>query len=400
MTSGPTTGGGRVVLVHRYFWPDRTPYAHMLAEIAGALAEHGHRVTVLTCQPAYRPAGVGAAPARERRDDYDVVRWRVLPDRTSRLRKLVNLIWFSFRLVGAHTEFRRADVVMAATTPPVVVAWVVSTLARLGGARFVYHKQDVYPEVLGRHPSRPLRLLRRVDARLDAAAAAVVVLSDDMARTVADRTRGRARTYVINNFDPWDLDDLPAPVRSVAPSLKLVFAGNLGHFQGLDRLRDLIAMLGDDPRVEFHFFGDGAYAAEFDRLSLVVPSVHMHGFRPAEEVAAFVRREADLGIVCLEPGVVRAAYPSKTMTYLRNGCPLLALVEPSELRTMVDEWDIGPAGGADDLAAVADELRTLAGAPAKLEGARDRAAALYRERFAADRQLRRWVDMVDRLVTA
>ena len=48
------------------------------------------------------------------------------------------------------------------------------------------------------------------------------------------------------------------------------------------------------------------------------------------------RDHADLGVVSLRPGVISSAYPSKTMTYLRHGCPILAFVEPeSELATMV-----------------------------------------------------------------
>ena len=85
----------------------------------------------------------------------------------------------------------------------------------------------------------------------------------------------------------------------------------------------------------------------------------MHGYRPRREVADFVRDHADLGIVSLEPDVIRAAYPSKTMTYLRNGCPILALVEPSELSSMVVDCGAGLAGTVDDLAEVAERLRAL-----------------------------------------
>lgn len=395
-----TADGLRVVLVHRYFFPDQTPYAYVLAEIARSLAERGHQVTVLTCQPSYRPGDAGKPLSREWRDGYEVVRWPVLGDRTSRLRKVANLVWFCLRLVAARTRFRRADVVMAATTPPVILALLVSVLAKLGGAQFVYHKQDVYPEVLGPSLSLPTQLLGRLDAHTDAAAAAVVVLSGDMAQTVVARTRGKARLSIINNFDPWELGKVSPTSRSPNRPLRLVFAGNLGHFQGLDQLRKLIEMLADNRRIEFHFFGDGARADEFARLSETLPTVHMHGFRLADEVAAFVREEADLGVVCLEPGVIRAAYPSKTMTYLRNGCPILALVEPSELRDMIVELDIGVAGGSDDLAAVADTLRALADDPADLDRARDRSATAYREQFAADRQLPRWIDLFEGLASA
>ena len=55
----------RVLLVHRYFWPDTPPYAAMLREIGRALVDAGHSVTRPDL-PALLPTGRrrGAAPAR------------------------------------------------------------------------------------------------------------------------------------------------------------------------------------------------------------------------------------------------------------------------------------------------------------------------------------------------
>ena len=62
----------------------------------------------------------------------------------------------------------------------------------------------------------------------------------------------------------------------------------------------------------------------------------MHGFRPPTSWQTSSRKSRDLGVVCLNRGVINAAYPSKTMAYLRNGCPVLALVEQhSELARMI-----------------------------------------------------------------
>ena len=72
---------------------------------------------------------------------------------------------------------------------------------------------------------------------------------------------GRSRPF-INNFDPWELDAAPDGGTPDPGTLRLVFAGNLGQFQGLDHVLCLIELLADDPRIEFHFFGDGARARE------------------------------------------------------------------------------------------------------------------------------------------
>ena len=71
-------------------------------------------------------------------------------------------------------------------------------------------------------------------------------------------------------------------------------------------------------------------------------------------------RTADLGLVTLQPGVIRLAYPSKTMTYLSEGLPLLVGVEAdSELATTVRAEGIGFVLEALDAAAVRTTLLDL-----------------------------------------
>ena len=200
-----------VVLIHRYFHPDTPPYASILREIALGLGAGGHRVTVLTCQPSYNLSVVSQAPARERiAPNVEVRRWPVLDDRRSVVRKLVNLVWFCARLVLSVPRLGKVDRVMAASTPPVALARVASWVARAKGAEFVYHHQDIYPEVAvsGGQLAEGARsrTLRNIDARTDKRAARAVVLSEDMAQLITSRGVHRDRIAVINNFDPWRLD--------------------------------------------------------------------------------------------------------------------------------------------------------------------------------------------------
>ncbi len=320
--------------------------------MAERLGGDGHRVTVLTCQPSYNRAVVERAPARERlRTGVTVRRWPVLDDRRSSALKLVNLAWFCLRLALAMPRLGRVDVVMAASTPPVVLAATASWLARRKAADFVYHRQDIYPEVtvgLGKKDGRLARLVRRLDARTDRSASRVVVLSRDMGETIARRGVASDAIVEINNFDPWQLPpvdpaDDPADEPAGERRLEVVFAGNIGRFQGLEALFEAMVELRGDP-VAFHFFGEGALS---DRLAALVAEhglteVHLHGYQHPDRVASFLATRADLGVVSLAPGVIRAAYPSKTLSYLRQGTPILALVEgDSDLAATVRDERIG-----------------------------------------------------------
>jgi colanic acid biosynthesis glycosyl transferase WcaI len=404
----------RVVLVHRYFWPDTPPYAHILRQIALRLGEAGHEVTVLTCQPSYDRAQVRHAPARELiAPGVEVRRWRVLPDRRHSVVKAINLAIFGARLMVAGRRLGQIDVVMAASTPPIAIAKVGSWLARRCGARFVYHKQDIYPEVVLAsgvlRPGRLASLLRWADARTDRAADRVVVLSEDMAKTVRARGVDADRVAIINNFDPWTIvrdSDGDIPTISdhhcgagAGSTLQLVFAGHLGRFQNLESVIEAAVTLRDDARLRFHFFGDGPMKATLQRkiADHDLRNVMLYGHRDAEEVADFIRTRADFGIVSLVPGVIGTAYPSKTMSYLRNGCPVLALVEAeSELARTIVDAGVGMQADPADVGKLAETLRQLAEHPLAYADARSRTSDLYRDAFSPAFQLERWLRLFER----
>jgi glycosyltransferase involved in cell wall biosynthesis len=394
----------RIVLIHRYFWPDSPPYAHILRDIAVALGERGHRVTVLTCQPSYDETAA-AAPAREQiAASVEVRRFRVLSDRRSSVLKAVNLAWFGLRLLWIRRSLGAVDVVMAASSPPLAVARVGSVVARRSRARFIYHKQDIYPEVViapGILRSRFIAsVLRKADVKTERRADRIVVLSQDMLETVVARGTPRPRVEVINNFDPWQFEsadrDSASSARQGRPCV--VFAGNLGRFQNLETILAAAVKLGPEAPLDLHFFGRGALAGALQEQATAAHLhwVHFHGHRPPDEVARFLRVEADIGIVSLAPGVFRAAYPSKTMSYLRNGCPVLLIVEPdSDLARSVIDAGAGFVASPTDAGEIARVLSELAAAPDLVRQARPAACALYETQFSREGLLSRWITLFE-----
>ena len=103
--------------------------------------------------------------------------------------------------------------------------------------------------------------------------------------------------------------------------------------------------------------------AELERLveAESLERVEVHGYRPPSEVAEFLATRADLGVVSLAPGVIRAAYPSKTLSYLRQATPILALVESdSELAATVRDEKIGIQVEPGDVEGLVAALRDAA----------------------------------------
>lgn len=390
----------RVLAIHRYYWPDTPPYATLLREIAGSWSADGHNVEVLSSQPSYKPElEIPRRPRSERDGDVLVRRIAIPSDRKNLAARLISALMLPLTVALRILVGRRRDVVMCSTAPPVVLAWVTALAARARGAAFIYHCMDIHPEIgvlSGHFRSRPVyAMLRRMDEATCRRAAAIVVLSDDMRDALLARDPALAAAiHVINNFDLSGGDeDAQSPI---APGhrTRLAFAGNVGQFQGLDALVD--AVLASASAVELVIMGEGAAKVGLQaRVDAAPTSVQDRVTFLAHGSTAAARRliaEADFGVVSLQPEIVRYAYPSKTATYLSEGTPIVALVEPeSELATEALMNGYGFAvrqGDVEGLGELVGRLASLSQDEKDLMS--DRAVEAWRLKFSSNIQLPRW----------
>lgn len=391
----------RVLVVHRYFWPDTPPYASMLRDIAERWAEDGHAVDVLSTQPSYKPgSAIPRRPRVERVGRLRVRRVGLLREHGRRAARLLNVAWFPVRTALAVLLRRRPyDVVMTSTVPPVLLAGLTCRAARARGGRFVYHCMDIHPEIgrISGDFANPLlyRLLLRVDRATCRRAAAVVVLSTDMAASV--RRRGStARTVVVNNFELGARADGAHPSAPGADGrLRIVFTGNVGRFQGLETVLDALGRTRAP--VSLTIMGEGASVGALREQAAGLSGAPVT-FLPHGDVAAAraLIASADLGLVSLTSGIYRYAYPSKTMTYLAEGCPVLAVLEPdAELADLLRRDGLGvtaPAGDADALAAVLDRLSAD---PDELGRIRETARRCGPAAFDKSATLEQWSELLE-----
>jgi glycosyltransferase involved in cell wall biosynthesis len=109
---------------------------------------------------------------------------------------------------------------------------------------------------------------------------------------------------------------------------------------------------------------------------------------------------ADLGIVSLTHDVYRYAYPSKTMTYLDEGCPLLVSVEAdSELAQFVDREQIGLCVSPGDPDSIASAIVEAADNPQLLSTFKSNARIVADKMFSHAVMMDKWSDLVESTVT-
>jgi len=394
----------KILLTHRYFVPDTPPYAGMLFSIAKGLAAAGHDIRVFSTLPSYKTSGEIDAPRRETRDGISIHRLRTLSENHGGSLRALNALWYALALFIEILRVR-PDAVQAATFPPIIAGWSASLAARLVGARFIYHMQDVHPEVsvysggrMGR--GALLRISRLFDNKTLKRADKIVVLSEDMKDTVLARGIVNAdKIVIINNFllESEPFHESPTVPRPSEGAVNVIFAGNIGSFQGLEAVIEAARLTADLPDLHYWFVGDGSMKAHLIERAgdMKDNTVFFKPFQP-QAVALKMIQSADLALASLSPSIYRVSYPSKVLTYLAIGAPVFAIVEQgSELARTIKNEEIGfsaPPGDASEIAAM---LREAWEKRAQLPSYGQSAKSLYDKRFSLETALRHWERIYD-----
>jgi colanic acid biosynthesis glycosyl transferase WcaI len=372
------------VVVHDYF-------GHAFpAQLARSLAGRGHDVLHLHCSSFVTGKG-----QLTRADDdpsglkfltvdlgqefakYDVLR-RVVHERKT-ARSLARLL----------SQFGPDAVLSIA---PLVVQAELLRAARRANAGFVFWQQDVMSaaarRVLGRRSrlvgAASERAVAELERRILRRSDAVVVISDDFLPLLRRWDVNSARVSVIENWAP--LAELPRLPRENAWAVEhgfagrtvLLYSGTLGFKHDPALLLELARWArGRDALVAVVSEGPGAdWLAQREREE---PALCLLPYQPYARLPE-VLASADVLVAVLEPEAGAFSVPSKILTYLCAGRPLLCSMPAGNLAARVVERS---GGGVvvrpGDTPAFLSAAESLLGDPSR-RGELGRRARAYAER--------------------
>jgi len=292
----------RVLLIHRYYWPDKAPCAGILRWVARHLVTKGHSVDVLSSQPSYHGSSeLDRRPKKEVLDGVRITRLS-LPHEAGRMffrifNALYLGVWIVFKAITG-----RYEVIIIATVPPVLGGFFSAIASRLTKARLIYYCMDLHPNIgrLSGDFANPLlyRLLQTIDDWSCRQANPVLVHSEDMRNTLLERPRGSEyRIEILNNFALPSEDHV-----KISPSvfidtsqnrLTLVYAGNIGRFQGLETLLNAMILVSHRRDIALIIMGEGvAKAALMEQQKRMNANVIFLDYQPVE-VAKQIIHQAD-----------------------------------------------------------------------------------------------------------
>lgn len=308
----------RLIFINRFFSPDHSATAQILADLTQNLGASGHEVHVIASRSLYSDPSVVLSP-REEIDGATVTRvWTSRFGRSNLLGRAMDyLSFYPTMAVALWRLARRGDVVIAKTDPP-LLSVAAAPVAVLKGARLVNWLQDLYPEVasaLGMKAVKgPIGLFARAARNASLRSARVnVAIGETMAARLRAEGVDPDRIAVIPN---WSDDEAVTPqprdggglrqAWGFAPDDFVVgYSGNLGQAHEVETLFGAADILRGHATIKFLFVGGGKHSESLktraeaagltnfvfqpyqprERLaqSLAVPDVHWLSLRPQME---------------------------------------------------------------------------------------------------------------------
>lgn len=147
-----------------------------------------------------------------------------------------------------------------------------------------------------------------------------------------------------------------------ADAVVFLFGGNLGKPQALDFLTETMISLKKEKKIFFALIGRGGEKDSAQRKleQAGCENYIMLGNLHREEYEAFVQ-ECDVGLILLDYRFTIPNYPSRILTYMEFGMPVLAATDrATDMGDMIRQSGCGTAVYSDDVQAFAAAIKRMA----------------------------------------
>ena len=368
----------KVIFLTQYFPPETGAPQNRLFATAKALQEGGAEVTVLTGMPNYPEMRVqeayrGKLFVRERMDGLQVLRaWLLVSPKRSILWRLGNYFSFVFTAFWVGTfKLKRSDVLFV-ESPPLFLGITALLLARMKRAKLVFNVSDLWPESavqLGL-VTNPLLigLSTRLEMRCYRNSALITGQTKGIVANIKARCPEKEVIWLPNGVDLDAIRKAEATEGAMTRlqirpgTLVLVYAGILGHAQGLEVIMDAALRLKDRTDVLFLLIGEGPDRVMLQELQAQrgLANVRFLGRIDRAEVLAILK-ESDAVVVPLRRNdLFLGAIPSKVFEALALSKPVLLGVDGEARDLFIREGEAGLFFEPENGDALAEAVRRYA----------------------------------------
>jgi len=332
----------KVLLLNQVFYPDVVATAQYLSDLALALAERGHEVTVVSSRQAYEhPETI--FPAWENWRGVKI--FRVFSTRFGKGAKWRRAADFASFLLSSCVRMLflpRHDVVVALTTPP-LISYLGAWRAKLWRARFGYWVMDFNPDeaiAAGwlRADSFTAKFLERLSRFSLCRADGIIALDRFMRDRIVAKQISAGKVAVI---PPWSqerqikFDAAGREAFRAAHGLDgkyvVMYSGNHSPVHPLDTMMQTAELMRSEPDIIFCFIGGGSEFSRIKEWAKKSPNVICLPYQPLDKLSASLSA-ADAHVVVMGDAMLGLVHPSKIYNILTVGAPVIYIgPEPSHV---------------------------------------------------------------------
>ena len=331
----------KILLLNQVFYPDIVATAQYLGDLAAALAERGHEVTVVSSRRAYEhPETI--FPARETWRGVKITRvFSTRFGKGAKWRRAADFASFLFFCCARLLFLPRQDVVMALTTPP-LISFLGAWRARLWRAQFCYWVMDFNPDeaiAAGwlRADSFAAKWLERMSRFSLRRAGGIIALDRFMRDRIAAKQIAAEKVAVI---PPWSQNQVTfdaagretfRAAHGLAGKFVVMYSGNHSPVHPLDTLMAAAEELRGELNIVFCFIGGGSEFSRVKNWAAKNPNALCLPYQSVETLSASLSA-ADAQVVVMGDAMLGLVHPSKIYNIMTVGAPVVYIgPEPSHV---------------------------------------------------------------------
>ena len=368
----------RVLVLGINYAPEKTSVAPFTTGLCEHLAAAGHHVTVITAFPYYPDWRVwegyrGQFHSKESVNGVDVRRvWHFVPSRASHLlQRLAHDFSFTFNAFFAVLFAGVFDVIYCSCPPP-TLAFTAYLLSKIRGKPYVIKLTDLASDaalatgILKEGPA--VRVARAIERFVYRHSETVVCLCQGFINKLAARGIAAEKLRLIpdwadagNVFPIADATSFRRANGFRKDQFLILHTGNMGKKQGLMNAVKAAELSRRDADLQWILVGQGEERAELEQQirHRALPNIKMLPLQPAKNLAEMYSA-ADLLLLNQKAAVQDAVIPSKLLTYMAAGRPVLAAAsEKSEAAHLINLAQCGLVVPSENPAALVETAGLL-----------------------------------------
>ncbi len=325
----------KILILNHAFYPDVVSTAQHAADLAVALADAGHEVTVICNRRGYDDRTL-VFPSEETWKNIRIIRLRSTSvGKGSKWRRAVDFATFIMACSVRLLFLSRFDVIVSLSSPP-LISFIAALVVPFKARRMVFWSMDLNPDeaiAAGwlRQGSTSVLLLSRMLLYSLRRADRIVVLDRFMKDRIRTKNIDETKIAVV---PPWSHDDRVCfdeqgrqefrARHSLSEKFVVMYSGNHSPCHPLDTLLDAAELLADRKDIVFCFVGGGSeFQKVKDRVRThAMDNVLCLSYQPLDTLSASLSA-ADLHVVVMGNEFVGIVHPCKIYNILAVGKPFL-----------------------------------------------------------------------------